>query len=338
MAYGVTKERGAQFGAESPAGTPHAATFIWRGPANSIQDTRKIDNVGERENVRYSAPLARLNMPEIGAAYTMPDAEVTFEQGPVILNASIRPLLTGVADTGVGHTAVIYAFPFPTTVSDHTFTPYTIEAGNNNLAHYMEYSFADKWGMSGVSNQAVKWTGVHFTGRQRTAQAFTGGLTPAAIEVVNFNQGKLYVNNSYATLGNTQYVNGWLGFNLACMPGLLAQPTGDGQLYFSFVKPTGVKMTGDLTVEDDSDATGLETDWVAKTIKYVRMKFEGSALVGATYTKKTLIIDQCLYISSIDTLTSQNGNDTKKVHFSTVYDGTALFANMTFVNALAALP
>ena len=26
MAYGVTKERGAQYGAESPAGTPHALT------------------------------------------------------------------------------------------------------------------------------------------------------------------------------------------------------------------------------------------------------------------------------------------------------------------------
>jgi hypothetical protein len=336
MAYGVTKERSCRIGPESVAGTPVAATVILRGPENSILDTRKVDHIDE--NVALSVLTSRLNTPKIGAGYTMPDTEVTFEQGPYILNASIRPLLTGVADGGTS-TAKIYAFPFPTTVSDHTIKTYTLQAGNNNLVHQMEYSFVDKWGLSGSFDQPLKWTGVHWTGRQRTVSSFTS-LSLTKPEICNFDNGKLYVNNSFATIGTTQYTNAWLAMALTCAPGLIAQPTGDGNLYFSFVKPTTVGLTGELTIEDDSQATGLESDWVANTLKYIRMKFTGTATGGAggTYTTKLFQIDQCISIDIIDTLTSQNGNDTKKVHYTTVYDEANLFATMTFVNSLATLP
>ena len=336
--YGVTLERRLQLGQEGTPGTAVAASAIWRGQANSILDERVV--VHPPENVGYSAPMARVYTPFLAASYAMPDSEVTFEQGPYILAAAMKSLVTGVADGGTS-TAKIYAYPWPVLLTNHTYKTFTLEAGNNNDARKMEYSFVDKWGISGAPKQALMWKGVHWVGRQRTAVTFAS-IAPPAVEPINFQMGYLYVDSGGGSIGATPYTNAWLGFDLACDSGLRSVPTGgNGQLYFSFAKPTGVTCTGSLTVEDDSQATGLETDWIANTLKLIRMKFTGSATGGAggTYSVKTMIIDLAIYIDKIDILASQNGNDTKKVNFTVVYSPTdSLFGSMTFVNLLTALP
>ncbi len=336
--YGVTKERRMQLGGEATAGTAVAATALFRGPANSILDNRPVEHPDE--NVGYNVDMGRVYTPNIGAEYDMPDCPVTFEQGPYIPNASIHSLMTGVADGGTS-TAKIYAFPFSTKQADHTFKTFTVEAGNNNLAHEMEYAFIDKWGISGAPKQALMWKGVHWIGRQRTSTTFTGSLTPPSVEEVLFQKGKIYLNDSGATIGTTQKTGTWLGFDFNVASGLVPVWTGDGNLYFIFVKPTGIKASGTLTVEDDATASGLETDWVANTRKMMRLEFAGSATggTGGTYSTKLLRLDMALTIDKIDILQSVNGNDTKKINFTAVNSLTdSLFVNLTFVNLLATIP
>lgn len=339
MAYGVTKERKCQLGRESIStpGTLVAATTIMRGPQSSIKDLRQL--VRPDENVGYAAQLKRGYFPYLEAEYAMPDTEVTFEQGPYILDASIAALATGVAD---GTASKVYAYPFPTTVAAHTHGTYSLEAGNNNLSHVMEYAFVDKWGIGGASKQALKWKGVHWFGRQRTVQAFSASTTmPTVPEEVKFGLGKIYVNDTGASIGDTQKTNTWLSFDLTCDTGLQAVATGDGNLYFSFVKPTGVKLTGKIIIEDDATATGMESDWVANTLKLVRMDFTGSATgsTGGSYPNKLLRIDLAMNIDTVSILNSQNGNDTKEVDFTGVYSiADSLFCTITFVNLLTTLP
>jgi hypothetical protein len=339
MANGITNERKMQFSWEGTPGTIEAARVIWRGPANSIEDQRSTYNPDE--NVGYAVELPRPYTPTVSASYSMPDSEVTFEQGPYIANACIAALVTGVADGGTSG-AKIYAFPHAATAAAHTHKTFTIEAGNNNLSHVMEYAFVDKWGISGTSSDAkgLMWKGVHWTGRQRAAQAFTGALTPVLPEPVLFRKGKLYLDDATGTLGATQKTLTWLAMELNGDPGLEAVGTGDGDLFWSYVQYKGAKITGSITVIDDATANGLETDWVANTNKLLRMQFAGSATsgTGGTYTTKLLRLDQSIWINKVNTLSSSNGKDTKKVDFTCAYNITkTLMMTMTFVNALATL-
>jgi hypothetical protein len=85
----------------------------------------------------------------------------------------------------------------------------------------------------------------------------------------------------------------------------------------------------------------METDWVANTIKLIRMTFAGSATGGAggTYTTKLFQIDLACAINKVNILSSQNGNDTKKVDFTAVYStADSLFGTITVVNLLTTLP
>jgi hypothetical protein len=335
MTYGVTLERKMQLGGETVAGTAVPATCIHRGPANSIEDTRVI--VNPEENVGYNVPLARVYTPEVGAGYDQPDCEMTFEYIHE-LPASIKSVVSGSAlSTGSG---ILYDYPFPTTSGSHTFKTFTLEAGNNAEAAEMEYAFVDKWGISGEEKKALMWKGVHWTGRQRTSTTFTASLSPIAVEEILFSKGKLYVDSTGGTIGSTQKTNTWLGFELNCESGILPVTTGDGNLFFSFAKSTGIKLSGSIIVEDDSTATGLQSDWLANTIKLVRMDFVGSATgSSAPYANKLLRIDMAIFINKVNTLDSKNGNDTRKVDFTVVYSiADALFANIKVVNKLAALP
>lgn len=331
MAYGITRERKLQIGLESSAGTAVAATRVWRGPAGSIVDSQ--ERVLVNENIGYAGRVARSYLPSTICNYAMPETEATFEGLPIILSASIDDIVAG---SGVGSTPEAYSYTYavPTTNGAAATKYYTLEAGNNQQAYEMEYSFVPDWSLKGAQNTALM-VSANWQGRQKTATTFTGALTAPMVEEILFNKGKLYYDS--ASMGDTVQTGSWLGFNLNYVSGWKAVYTGDGNLYWSLPVFKGATITGDITLEDSTLAATIKGHQAAGTTGLMRWLFEGSTTgAGGTYQKKTFRADMAVTWLSVPGNESQDDDDIVTFPFECVISG-ANYCTFLAVNSLAAI-
>lgn len=339
---GIEKLRQLQIGQEVTPGTAVACTAVWRGQANSIVDPTEL--VLPNEHVGYLMQVDRGYHAMTEATYESPETEVTFEQCLYPFEAGIKT----VSPTGNGGTTNGYIYSYPLLSTDRGFVKVassenpvkvlTLKGGDDQQAYAMDFSFCEQIAMSGAINDSLKWTH-NWRGRQRTKTTFDA-LSLVAVEEILFNKGKLYLDATGGTIGTTQKTATWLGFNLALETGWRAVFTGDGGMYFTFIKNIGPKLSGTLTLEYDDVAEAMEDAKIAGTTQLMRMLFAGSALTGTggTYTTKLLRVDSAIKIKSIAALESQDGNDTLVLNWEAV-QGNAGQATPTFtaVNTLSAM-
>lgn len=326
-----------QLGAEGTAGTAVPATTIYRAPASDI----KIDDtkVMPPENVGYYPKLGRQYTPAKAASYAMPEHEATFEQIGYIYNAGIKSV-AGAADGG--GSGYIYAYPLATT-AENTLQTYTLEARNTTEPIEMEYGFVSEFSLSGTPGEAWKLTAT-WKGRQATTGiSYTTGLTIPTVEELLFGKSKLYLDAVTGNVGGTQKTGTFLGATINCVTGWDYLYTGDGNLYFTRAKffPELQALTGSITFEFDGTATAEEAFFNANTPRLMRILTEGSTLgtAGTAYSKKSHIIDCALVWTGFSELENRNGNDVVTLDFEAVYNSDEdLFAEITVVNALSALP
>ena len=175
-----------------------------------------------------------------------------------------------------------------------------------------------------------------------TSSAKTGSVTmPAVNEPIYFGNAKLYLNDTFASLGATQKTATLLGFKLDVKTGLVPRFTGDGALYFTQVGQAGATGALDLIFEYDATAIAEEILFRVGTGRYVQMQFNGSALqtTSAPWTTKALRIDAYGKILSKQPLDSQDGNDTMTMTLQLCDEDTNnLFLNFSLVNSLATVP
>ena len=172
-------------------------------------------------------------------------------------------------------------------------------------------------------------------------QTFTPSIAVSAVEEILFGMGKLYIDDTTATIGTTQKSNTFLSFDLDLDTGWKGQPTGDGRLDFTFAKYTKASWTLRVTFEHDGSATAEKAKWIAGTERLVRIKVTGSAfaVAGSVYANKTLIIDVPGVWIDFTALENDDGNDTVTGTLKGGYDATAaLGGQIVVVNTLSALP
>lgn len=330
----VTQTRKTQLGRESTAGTAVAATTIWRGPSNVINDD--VELTIPAENVGYFGPADRGYFARAGASLEFPETEVTFEQFPHILEAGIRTDTP--AANGGTTVAYIYEYVFPTTTAN-TIKTYTVETGNGQKAHEMEESFVETFSLTGAPGEAWKTTS-RWLGRQKTSTTFTS-LSVAAVEEALFNKSKLYLDASGGTIGSTLKSNTFVGASIEVATGLRFIPAANGNLYFSGTKCTGANITGSLTLEYDTVGAAMEDAYEAGTTYLMRIDIIGTALSGSggTHTTKLIRLDAAIKILSITPLESMDGNDTITLNWRSVQGNAGQAAEtFTVVNLLSAIP
>lgn len=331
---GIRALRYIQMGVETTSGTAVAATSRWRGKG-TIED--RLEQKFVEEDIAYVSGVDRAYIPKQLAAISFDETEATFEQVPYIGSSGVKALDTGVQD-GTG-TDYIYAYTFPTTAVN-TVKTRTIEGGDDQQEEEMEYSFVEAFKLTGKAEEALMMQ-ADWLGRQVAPSTKTAALALPTVEDILFQKGKLYIDAVSGTLGGTQKSNTFLGMELSVKTGWIPVFTGDGNLYFSFAKSTMPEIMLDITFEHDASSVSEKASWRAGTSRQIRIKFEGNTVAtpGTTYSKKTLLIDLAGKWEKFDKLDEQNGNDIVKGSFRARYNATAaLFANMTVVNELSALP
>lgn len=328
-----TKSRKIQLGRESSAGTPVAATVVWVGPANVINDP--VELVMPDDNVGYLGPIDRGYFPRASAELEMPETELTFEQFPHICEAGIR---TDTPAANGGTTAgYIYEYVFPTT-SANTIKTYTVESGNSQKAHRMEEGFVDSFTLTGAPDEAWMLT-AKWLGRQKSENAFTS-LSIVVPEVAVFNKTKLYLDATGGTIGSTQKSNTFVGMSIDVKTGLRFIPAANGNLYHSGTKCVGPDITGSMTLEYDTVGAAMEDVFEAGTTYLMRLDIVGSALTGSggTHATKLVRLDTAIKITSIAPLESMDGNDTVTLNWRAVQGNAGQAApTITVVNLLSSL-
>lgn len=331
----ITKARKIQLGRESSAGTPVASTTVWNGPAAFITDGRELTI--PNENVGLFGPSDRGYFPTTIATLALPETELTFEQFNHILEMGIE---TDAAAANGGTTSA-YIYEYVTALSSaNTLKHYTVEAGNDQQAHEMEYSYVTDMSLTGAPRQA--WmVSANITGRQKSLCTFTAGQTAPAVEEALFGKSKIYLDASGGTIGSTQKTSTWIGASINLATGLMPVFTGDGDLYYTFVKQTGADLTGSLTLEYDTVGVAQEAVFVAGSTQLMRIDIIGSALSGSggTHATKLIRLDAAIKILSVDTVSSMDGNDTVSYNWRAVWGNAGITSpTFTVVNLLATVP
>ncbi len=335
---GVDGFRKMQLGPESTAGTAVAATAIWRGKAG-MPDDQRVTAFAE-EDIGYASGDDRTYVPMLDAKLAFPETALTFEQGPYLGEAGIKAVGTGVAD-GAG-SGRIYAYPFPTDAASlNTLKTYTIEAGDNQQAEEMEYSFIEDFKISGKAGEPLM-ASANWRGRQWTPTTWTAGLSLPTVETILASKWKLYIDAVGGTIGGTQVSSTLLGLEFNAKTGWRPVHTGDGYLYYGaveFVREL-LEVTLQLTFRHNASAVSEKAAWRAETARKLRVQWDGSALTaGTNYSNKALRIDMAGKWEKFETLGNDGGIQTSTGIFRARRNVTAnLFAVMTFVNALATLP
>lgn len=336
MTYGIKVLRKVQVGCEHvAAGTIHAATDILVG-TGTLEDTREVVFQSSDDGSYNSSINTRTA--KLGGKLDY-EQEATFEQLPIPLSASVKDVVTGAADGGgSGH---IYDYTFATT-APNTIKTWTIEAGDNVEAEVMNYGYVPSFKLSGVGGEPLKLS-TSWEGRQVALQAYTAGLTVPTVEAVLFSRGVMAIDTSPDPFGHTPSTATFLGMDLSVESGWIPVWTADGLTTptFSWVKQSEPNVTLDITFEHESVYAAPEkVNWRNEVIRKLQLKFEGSALgtPGASYTKKTLIVNLCGKWTKFDKLDEQDGNDIIHGIFQMKYFSTAaLSGEILVVNEIATI-
>jgi len=324
-----------QFYREATAGTTSAATYIFRG-IGTILDNIKIDRVSE--DIGIINGTTRTNVPMKGGSLAISQTPATFEGILHILEMAIKTATP--SQDGAG-TDYIYTYAFPTT-SGNTIKTYSIEGGDDNEAERMAYCFVKDFTLSGNGRTAYQLQ-ANIQGRAPALTTFTGALSLAAANNMNFGMTKIYQDAIGGTIGSTIKSNSVRGVNFKFTSGIEAKDTADGRLDFSFAQGTSYGVTCDLEFEHDAIAAAQKVLWRAQTPVLLQVKIEGSTgtfgTPGSTYSIPTVKINLPGYWESFSKIGEANGNDIVTGKFISAYDTTAAAAGSIIVAVeLATVP
>ena len=327
---GIRALRKIQMGKETTAGSLVDSTTLWRG-VGVLEDALEVKQV--EEDVGYISGLDRQYVPKLLGKLSMENTPATFEQLPYLGEAGIKAVATGVADGAGG--GKIYAYPMPTTTKN-TINTYTLEGGDDQQEEEMEYGFVESFKLSGKAGEAWMMSG-NWAGRQIALGTFTASLTPPAVEEILFGKSLLYIDAT--TIGTTVKSSTLLAADVDVKTGWVAVFSGDGQLYFTFVKVTDPEVTLNITFEHDATGVAEKAAWRAQTRRLIRLKVTGSAVTsGTAYNAKTLVLDFGGKWQTFDKIGEQNGNDVVQGTLSARPSTTdSTFFTMTVVNTLTSL-
>jgi hypothetical protein len=327
-----------QLGAESTKGSAVAATTIWRGHGDLVDDRNQIKIP---EKVGIAVPTNRIAVGALLGKMTMPATPATFEQLPYILEAGI--IKETPTQDGAG-TDYIYVYEMGKTTVN-TIRTYTIESGDDQNAEEMEYGVVESFTLSGKYGELLQMSASWF-GRQVANTTFTGSLSVPSVEEIIAANGSLAIDDNDGTMGSTSIAAGsLLEFNLSVNTGRQPRFTIDSsQKYFyedTFDRQQFAAKLG-MTWRHSADAKLERDNWRSETPRMIRLMFQGSAVgtPGTTYSVLTLLIDMVGVYTKFNAIENDSGDSIVKAEFDIGYDETADIESLkiTVVNELAALP
>jgi hypothetical protein len=340
---GIKKLRKIQLGRETTAGTEVNASTLWRGTGTleDLQETKFID-----EDIGYICGVDRVSIPKVGASLELDETPATFEQ---VLHLLEMGIATATPSTAGGGNAYTYTAPttsqpyLTASASQNPVKSYTVECGDNYAEEQFLFGFCPEFKLSGKVNEEVMMGG-KILGRQVAPGTYTTSISVPSVEHILMNKSTIYLDAVTGGLGGTVKANTLLGFDLAWKTGWVPVQTGEGVLYYTFIKNAGeptMDITCKVTFEHEVTSVAEKVFWRAGTSRLLQLKFVGATLTttGTTYTTKTLLINLTGPWEKFDKLGEKDGNDVLEGTIRARYNATdTTFASIIDVCDLASVP
>lgn len=330
---GVKSLRKIQLGDETVAGTPVAATAVWRGMGTG-QDIREV--IVPDEDIGRLLPSDRSFVGAHSGQIEFEETPATYEQIAYLFEAGIESETATQDGTGSDY---IYQYNFPN-ASQNTTKTYTIEFGDDQQAYEADYGHVTELTINGSATEAINNSATWMT-RNPTTTTYTAALSAPAADTILFQNLRLYIDGTGTYPATTQITNSIIGFEYNYTTGVKAQWTGDGDKDFSFTKKIRPEGTLTITLEHDGNAVTEWGNFRSDTTRNVRLEVTGPAVetAGTTYSNKMLILDFCGRYTEVSGLDDDDGNDIIELTLQQMYNSTDdTPGRIIVVNELSALP
>lgn len=308
-----------QYGKETTRGTAVAATKMWLGSANVPIDREPVhpkDTMGLRVRSSRTEILQLLADP---VTLAMDGDTGAYYQGlPLLFGTTLKG---GVTATETTPSQQDYAWDFtPSLTAPANPDTITLEVGDNDQNYKIEYLMGRRinidWAFG--ENSFVNVAGGYF-GRQVTKSTATGGLSRPTVTGINANTGTFYLNNTWATLGNTEKTNFLRSGSIQIETGNHPKPPSGGNRYFSTHGEGYLEVTGSLVVEGGAEAVARLDDFQAGTARAMRFQWTGPQI--GTGTPHMLRIDVFAAFNQVIPLSGfADGNTLYAITFEGITD------------------
>ena len=315
------------------------------GNAVTTATARLIGTMGMKQTQKYYRPsnleTGKLSDYErtaiIGVMAELPfESDANYEQLGYLLNMAV---MSGI--TGSGPTDSQYVWTYkPNLTALNSPTTYTIQYGDDLQAFLSAFCFATDLEISGSIDEAVK-VKASLVGDYVRTGTFTSLSNPTALNPVVVGTGKLYIDSSWATLGNTEKLAGFVDFSYKITAesgtGITPVKYANGSIYYTDRAEKKRHIELNATLAFNANAVTLWTAYTAQTPIFIRLKFTGP-LIGAT-AHDELDLDGCFVIDEYSELQDREGQDIVKLKLLSQYDitGTSEW-QIILKNALSVLP
>ena len=166
----------------------------------------------------------------------------------------------------------------------------TLEYGDDVQAYEIPYVMARRYVIEGnVGEDANVSMTVECFGKQIDPTTFTGSLSNPVIEGMVANLVKLYIDSSWANLGNTQKTGLLRKYRIEIITGVHQKFQAAGVKTMTGHAENFIDVMWGLTFEGNSDADVLFDAYQAMTAKALRLEILGSQI--GTGENHSLIID-----------------------------------------------
>lgn len=264
-----------QYGKESTRGTAVPATGVWPGTIKVPAD-RKPKFPAETLGIRARAQRSVVNQIGLdGINLTMDDA--IFQKLPILFLCALKGGVTALEQT-TGQDDYLWDFT-PSLSASNAPNSMTLEYGDDVQAFEMEYAMIKRLVISGRigADEPVKVEAELFA-KQITPTTFTASLSAIKGEAMIANLTKLYIDSSWANLGNTQKTDLLREYSIEIQTGLHPKFFANGAKTMSSHGEGYLDLMATLTFEGNAAADGYYDDFLAGTEHSIRLLIEGGQI------------------------------------------------------------
>lgn len=323
----TTAFRRIQAGLESVRGTGVAADKVFLGTLTMTPDVSFHRPSDERNSLAEFHRAVAVRQ----ASRMRFEGDATYEQLIDWLSMSV---IGGVTPSVVEVTGQVWDF-VPNLTTKNIQDSYTVEYGDDVQAWDAAFTICDNLELAIALDEVIQVRADLFA-KFAAKTTFTGALSAPAVNEIVANNMQVYINDSWANLGNTEVPALVSGATVRLGTGLAPAKYADGSLDHNAVSESKRHLEIDLDLIMSTEAITEYDAYVANTLRAVRLEVTGPIAVGATNYKLTI---DCIgkYVTAPEVFGERDGEDIIRLQLHSEEDASGNEFRFEVTNLVAAI-
>ena len=259
------------------------------------------------------------------------EGDATYEQLVDWLSMSIKG---SIIPTVVAVTGRTWTFK-PNTAAKNVQDSYTFEYGDDVQAWIAAFSLCENLELGITLGEVVQIRADMFA-KFATKSVFTPALNEIVVNEVVANNLKVYINDTWANLGNTEVPELVTGAMVKLPTGIASSKRADGSLDFNAVSESKTHLELDIDILNSTAGITEYDAYVANADRAIRLEITGNAAVGVTPFKLTV---DCIgrYVSEPELFGDYDGENMMRMSLHSHEDSSGNHFQMEVTNLITVI-